>query len=77
MHLVINKFGSTIYVRKDIPLKEGLRLVFKVSVLTPKAVRKDIPLKEGLRPVITRYGVRLFNDGPKGYSTKRRIKTHN
>jgi len=36
-------------VRKDIPLKEGLRLKSETQYVKELKVRKDIPLKEGLR----------------------------
>jgi len=62
-------------VRKDIPLKEGLRpFAAALNINKPLKVRKDIPLKEGLRRLMWLFITSIFVS-PKGYSTKRRIKT--
>ena len=37
------------HVNEDIPLKEGLKLLFILLTLQFKLVNEDIPLKEGLK----------------------------
>ncbi len=66
---------NQVAVRKEYPLKEGLRPNF---LLKPYEhcilVRKEYPLKEGLRPKVS-LSPGLYESGQKGISIKRRIKT--
>ena len=75
LYLLLSATTQNLPVRKDIPLKEGLRLFCFCNRSHFLNVRKDIPLKEGLRQFDCIFNAFHLSESPKGYSTKRRIKT--